>query len=135
MKCTDPLTLSLCCHELVAWLPAERDGDGGTKCKTCCLFIHTHGHRGAVGKEHHCQYNIGNSSIQCQQPRGQMLLDACYITSGWQVFITFCMGSTYSAPAKWPKGQYIPFEIKLMFPGFQIIKRFSRTDKYCLNSV
>ena len=93
MKWIRTLRLSLCCHELVAWLPSERASDGGDF--TCCLFTHTHRHRKTVEKRYHCQYNIGNSNIQCQHYGAQMLLDPCYITSGWQVLITLCKVSTY----------------------------------------
>lgn len=107
----------------------------GDKCKTRCLFIHTHTALRSCGKGIPLSLRHRNSSAQCQRSGGQMFLDPRYITSGWQVFITLYKVSTYSATAKQPKLKYIPFEIKLIFPGFQTIKRLSRTDKYCLITV
>ncbi|XP_010114049.1 PREDICTED: serine/threonine-protein kinase DCLK1-like, partial [Chlamydotis macqueenii] len=89
------LRLSLCCHELVAWLLSERAGDEGKDC-TCCLFTHTHRHRQTVEKRYRCQCNIGNGSIQSRHSGAPMLLDPCCITGGWQVFITLYKSSQHS---------------------------------------
>lgn len=63
---------------------------------TCCLFTHTLRHGKTVEKRYHCQYNIGNGSIQHQHSGAWMLLDPCCITGGWQVLISLSYkASTY----------------------------------------
>lgn len=73
------LRLSLCCHELVAWLPSERGSVGGMLMLSSSRM---HRHRKTVEKRYPCQYSVGNSNVHCQHSGAQMLLDPCYTTNG-----------------------------------------------------